>query len=110
MTNTELDSLITPNVIRETFEGNLLDSDNKGWYITVCGKVLTIKGKIFFNSREQAVKAFYNSYNWRATRNIAVNVHPNQEYRWWNDPNRPYYWKAFKRVLEKDYGLRFIRA
>jgi len=104
------DRLVTPSLVRNLFENSVIDSENKGWAITVCGKILTVSGKMFFRSREQAVKAFYNSYHWRAMREMHLAAHPTSDrWGWWSDENRSDYWKTLKKVLERDYGLKFIR-
>lgn len=105
-------SYVTPTFVRELFEGAILDEENKGWYITLCGKILTIDGKVFFNSREQAMKAFYNSYNWRAKHKLYDVTHPepNGRYHYWSDPDRTIMWRAFKRKLESEYGFQILHA
>lgn len=101
---------VTPSMVREIFQDYIIDNSNKGWGITVCGKILTVNGKMLFNSREQAVRAFYNSYHWRAMRCMHLAAHPNSDrWSWWNDESRTIYWKSFKKVLERDYGLKFIK-
>ena len=97
MPATDCERFVTPSMVREMFQDYIIDNGNKGWGITVCGKILTVNGKMFFDSREQAVKAFYNSYHW------------SNRWSWWSDENRTTYWKAFKKVLERDYGLKFIK-
>jgi hypothetical protein len=84
MVRTEFKNLVTPAMVDDMFRNFYIDSENKGWVITVCGKVLTINGKMLYKSRKQAVTAFYNSYRWRAMRQMAYAVHPNTEH--------PYYW------------------
>lgn len=105
----DYENLVTPDMIRRVFQDFILD-ENRGWAITVCGKILTVNGKMFFKTREQAVKSFYNSYRWRAMREIHIAAHPSSErWGWWRDTERSIYWKSFKKVLERDYGLKFIQ-
>lgn len=102
------DKLVTPSLVREVFQRDIVNSDNRGWSITVCGKLLAVGGKVFFETREQAVKAFYNSYRWRVTRSMSLANNPDEDH-WWRDGNSSNYWKTFKKVLEKDYGFKFIK-
>lgn len=110
MPTIDCERLVTPSMVRTMFEDYIIDRD-KGWAMTVCGKILTVNGKMFFKTREQAVKAFYNSYHWRAMREMHMAAHPGSDrWSWWNDENRSIYWKSFKKVLERDYGLKFIQV
>lgn len=110
MSENNYDSLITPTLVRNMFENEIVDSNTRGWGIVVCGKILTINGKMLFTSRTQAVKAFYNSYCWRAKRAMHFAAHPSSDlYRWWDDENAAEYWKTFKNVLTRDYGLKFVK-
>lgn len=103
------ENLVTPAMVRRMFQGFIIDND-KGWVITVCGKILTVNGKMIYKTREQAVKAFYNSYHWRVKREMHLAAHPDADrWRWWNDESMGIYWKSFKKVLEKDYGLKFVK-
>lgn len=108
----DYETLVTPSMVRELFADNVLDDDDKGYIISVCGKIVTIDGKIFFKSREQATKAFYNSFNWRARRRMFVALHPEDRagYGVWSFPDRTKLWLAFKRVLERDYGFKIMKA
>ena len=106
----DCERLVTPSMIRNIFQNYIID-ENRGWVMTICGKILTVNGKMFFKSRAQAVKAFYNSYYWRAMRDMHVAAHPNSDrWTWWSDEDRSVYWKSFKKVLERDYGLKFIQV
>lgn len=105
----DCERLVTPDMVRRMFEEFIID-DTKGWAMTVCGKILTVNGKMIYKTREQAVRAFYNSYHWRAMREMHMAAHPGSDrWSWWSDENRTIYWKSFKKVLERDYGLKFIR-
>lgn len=106
----DCERLVTPSMVRNMFQDYIVEKGS-GWAMTICGKILTVNGKMIFNSREQAVKAFYNSYHWRAMREMHMAAHPGSDrWSWWNDSNRTTYWKAFKKVLERDYGLKFIQV
>lgn len=111
MAKYDYEGFVTPTMVDDMFRDFYIDSENKGWAITVCGKILTINGKMLYKSRKQAVTAFYNSYRWRAMRQMAHAVHPNAEYPygWWGDASRDDYWPSFKSALEKNYGLKFIQ-
>lgn len=102
---------VTPALVREIFENSILNSTAERWIISVCGKIVAIQGKIFYDSRDQAVKAFYNSFNWRARRRIGQLSHPDDgNAGWWSDPNRGRYWKDFKSALTKNYGFVITRV
>lgn len=110
MTSEEYKNAITPDFVRRLFEGSILQDDGERWAITICGKIISVQGKIFYNSREQAVKAFYNKFSWRIRRELSMVAHPNEAYyRWWSDPDRPEVWKIAKKTLTDEYGLNFIR-
>ena len=57
------ESLVTPSLIASVFNGSYLQRAGK-WCITLNGQVVTIAGKVCFDSKQQATKAFYNSFNW----------------------------------------------
>lgn len=102
---------VTPSLIREVFQDSIIGEGNKGWCILLSGNIVTINGKMFFNSKPQAVKAFYNSFHWKAGSAMYRVIHPNSEvWNWWSDPNRTACWKTFKKVLERDYGLKIVRV
>ena len=109
----DYETLVTPSMVRELFADSVLDDDDKGYIISVCGKIVTIDGKIFFKTREQATKAFYNSFNWRARYRMFEALHPEDTgrgYGVWSFPDRSKLWFAFKRVLERDYGFKIMKA
>jgi hypothetical protein len=110
MSETTIKDAITPTLVRNIFENHVI-GDDKGWCITVCGKILTVNGKVFFESRTKAVKAFYNSYSWRVKRSIHYAVNPSSEgYGWWRNDAGRQYWNVFKDVLTEEYGLKFIKV
>lgn len=109
MSNSNFEELVTPTLVRNVFEDSLIGQDNKGWAIIVCGGLLSIGGKVFFKTKTQAVRAFYNFYRWRVCRALHAARYPSAlPWEWWGSTSRSDYWKAFKGVLERDYGLKFI--
>jgi len=102
-----IERFITPSFVRDLFQNSTINGQEKGWAITISGKILTIGGKMFFKTREQAVKAFYDRYNWRVRSKVHEYLHPNEGH-WWGVDSRTY-WIPVKKVLEKDYGLKFIK-
>ena len=112
MTPTEtIKACVTPDLVREIFGGHIIDEGRKGWYITVCGKVVTINGRVFYDRRDQAVAALRNSYSWKARRRIHHALHPNDsEWAWWRSEDATRYWTVFKKTLEEDYGLKILHA
>ena len=110
-TENSYERFVTPALVREIFESSILDSTAERWVISVCGKIVAIQGKIFYNSRDQAVKAFYNSFSWKVRRKFGRLSHPEDiNTRWWSDPNRGQYWKDFKSALTKNYGFVITRV
>lgn len=115
MENNNIENLITKELVREVFNGSVVDSTSGKWMINVCGKVINIGGKAFFDTREQAVRAFYNAFSWRAglyigRANCARRGGDLGAYYLWGDSDRAAYWKAFKKVLAKDYGFKIVRV
>ena len=104
--STNFESYITPTFVRNLFENDIIDNKERGWAISISGKILTIGGKMFFKTRAQAVKAFYNSYSWRVRRAVYLQMNPGRT-DWWRGGN--HYWKSTKKVLENKYGLKFIK-
>lgn len=110
MTKAEYKEVITPTLVREVFEGSVVESTSSKYAITVCGKIVSVGGKIFFDSHEQAVKGFYNSFNWKARRIIYRTVNPTEnEWCWWRSGDRKLMWTAFKEVLKNNYGFDIIQ-
>lgn len=110
MTKAEYKQAITPEVIREIFQGHIVESNSSKYAITVCGKIVSIGGKIFYDSHEQAVKGFYNSFGWRARRVIYRAVNPTDDsWRWWRSADSRTMWTAFKEVIKDNYGFDIIQ-
>lgn len=107
MTTINYEELVTPTLVRQLFQDNVVKSDCPKWAIFISGKLISIQGKIFYDSREQAVKAFYNHFSWRAKRRLWNTAHPGDLYHWWGNPEGAVIWKAFKKSLETNYGLTF---
>ena len=109
MTKAEYKAAITPQFVREFFTGSVVDNSGPRYAITVAGKIVSIGGKIFFGSREQAMKGFYNSFSWRAKRQIWNMCHAGNDGYWWRSPDSPTIWKAFKEALAEQYGFNIIQ-
>lgn len=110
MTKAEYKELITPALVREIFEGNVVDSYNRKYAITVGGKIVSVAGKVFYDTHEQAVKGFYNSFGWRARRVIYRAANPTDDsWRWWRSADNRTMWTAFKEALKEKYGFDIIQ-
>lgn len=110
MTKAEYKEVITPEMVRQIFEGRTVESNNSKYAITVGGKIISVGGKIFYDSHEQAVKGFYNSFGWRARRVIWGLLHPNDTpWGWWRNEDSSVVWSAFKEVLKEKYGFDIIQ-
>ena len=99
------ESLVTPSMIDTVFHGSYLQSSRGKWCITLNGRVVTIAGKFLFDSKQQATKAFYNSFHWRIMRHLAAA----ENYSWWNDPHRTEKWKSFKKVASREFGFKIMQ-
>lgn len=110
MTKDEYKELVTPEIIRELFEHNTLDHNQEKYALTIGGKIISVGGKFFYDSREQAVKAFYNMFSWRARRTLWMAAHPNDtSWAWWRQPEGSDIWKAFKEAITEHYGFNVIQ-
>lgn len=102
---------VTPQFVRNLFERDLLPESGERWAISICGKIVIINGKVVFPSRAQAVKAFYNSFHWRALRDLGQVMHPGEErYYYWRDPNSKSNWENLKKALAEKYDFKFIQV
>jgi hypothetical protein len=108
---TNYNELVNDNFIEEIFGHEMITSQSGKYCVTMQGKVLSMGGKSFFDSREQAMRAFYNRYRWVVCRNLHLKMHPgSQPYRWWSDEDRTHYWKSFKKVAESKYGFKIMQV
>lgn len=106
----EFEDAITSNVVRETFKDSIMENGcSDKWAMFICGRLVNISGKSFFDSREQATKAFYNAFHWRAGREIQRST-TNSEFYWWSNPHRRDYWEAFKKVIKDKYDFKIVRV
>ena len=75
-----------------------------GWIILIDGQVWKpYVGSFIFNSREQAVTAFYNGMRWRVISTIGRAE--GNEYYW---RNSSMYWARFKEALKGRMEIRRI--
>ena len=110
MTKQQYKEAITPEMVREIFGRFIIDQSQPRYAITVSGKIIAVGGKIFYDSREQAVRGFYNSFSWRARREIWVATHHDDTtWGWWRQPESKNIWSAFKEVLTETYGFNIIQ-
>ena len=110
MTKDEYKELVTPELIRSVFEGSIVEDSVCRYAITVGGKIISVAGKIFYDSREQAMKGFYNSFSWKAKRELWCAANPENDYHgWWRNTDNTKAWTAFKEVLKGRYGFDIIR-
>lgn len=110
MTQEEYESVISPSIVNDVFMGETLERSRGKYIISVAGKIVTIKGRVFYDSKSQATKAFYNSFSWKARRAIWANVRGSgnnrDPYGYWSSPDRSLMWTTFKKVLARDYGFK----
>ena len=107
MTQEQYETLVTPSVIDSVFSDEILTNSRGKWVIILHGNVVAIKGRVFYDSKEQATKAFYNSFSWKARRALWM-ARPDTEDTWgyWRSPDRGLMWTTFKKVLARDYGFK----
>lgn len=105
MTEQEIEALITPELLREIFSNSVVDTRNPKYVITLGGKVIAIQGKIFYDSKEQATRAFYNSFSWRVRSSIWRDTHDGDRWGWWGNEDRAAIWQTFKKVVKRDFGF-----
>lgn len=106
----EFEDVITSDIVRNTFKNSIFENgcSNK-WAMFICGRLISISGKSFFDSREQATKAFYNAFHWRVGREIQRSFSGNRIYYWWSNPHRRDYWEAFKKVIKNKYDFKIVK-
>lgn len=108
---TDIKDYVTPQFVRNLFERDLLPESGERWAISICGRIVTINGKVVFPTRSQAVKAFYNSFHWRALRDLGQIMHPSDgHYYYWRDSNSKAKWEAIKKALVEKYDFKFIQV
>lgn len=110
MTKAEAKEIISADVVRDIFGPFVVAPNEEKWAITVSGRIVAVNGKMFYGTKQQAVKAFYNSFKWRALRSIWLQSHPNDPWGWWrNGDNKPL-WEGFKEALVEKFGFKIIQV
>ena len=105
-----IEDVLTDNFIDTLFASDYLPENTERWMIIVKGKPLAIQGKLFYYSKQQATKAFYNSFSWRARWQIGVALNPHDSYGYHGTFNRAEAWRTFKRVLTDKYGFEIVQV
>jgi len=104
-----IEAVITPEFVNNFFRGMLLETGSGKWIITVFGKPVVVSGKLLYDSRKQAVQAFYNCFKWRASRDLHMAIHPGaNRWDWWGE-DRNSYWPVFKKVMTEKFGFDVIQ-
>lgn len=107
MTQEEYKNFVSPSVVRTIFDTSTINAISGKYIILVSGRVVCIGGKMFFDSRAQATKAFYNSFSWRAKRELSIATNSNTHY--WNSPEGTKMWLGFKEAITNNYGFKIVR-
>ena len=98
----ETSDTIINNIIRQYTKP--IEAVLHGWIILIDGQVWKPRvGNFIFNSRKQAVTAFYNMMRWRVISSIGIaegNIH------YWR--NSSMYWAQFKEALKDRMEIRQI--
>ena len=111
MTKNEYKEQVTSSVVREVFERDIFYPERRNWAMFICGRMISIGGKCFYESREQAVKALYNSMGWKAKRALWEVTHPEDDrYGYWRQPEAGTMWRAFKEAITEKYGFKVIQV
>lgn len=110
MTEQEVEVLITPSLLREVFNDSIIDSNKPRYIITLGGKVIVIQGKIFYDSKEQATKAFYNSFSFKVRNTFWRDTHSADNWGWWRSEECRMLWRVFKKVVKRDFSFEIKRV
>lgn len=110
MTKAEVKEMISPEVVRTIFEPFVVATNAEKWAITISGRIIAIGGKMFYDTKQQAVKAFYNAFKWRAGRDIWQQTHPDDPWGWWRSGDSAVIWKGFKEALTEKFGFKIIQV
>lgn len=98
----ETSNAIINNIIRQYTK--LIEEALHGWIILIDGQVWKpYAGSFIFNSRKQAVTAFYNGMRWRVISTMG-RAEGNSYY--WRDSSM--YWARFKEALKDRMEIRQI--
>ena len=111
MTKDEYKERVTPDIVRQVFGNDILDQERVRYVITVGGKIVTINGKCFYDSRQQASRSLYNSLGWKVKRILyqeTRNPETDSYYGYWRQPDSSNMWKAFKEAIVERYGYKII--
>lgn len=84
-----------------------------GWALIIDDKFWTKNGRFLWNTREEVVRAFYNSISYRATYALCqTEEHSTAEpyYSYYpSRDDRSRLWKQFKETLTKHHGLKIVK-
>lgn len=94
---------IDDNFLTELFSRYLFDKSTPHWCIVYKDKIINIEGKMFFNSKQQATKAFYNTFRWRVNSTYVRINH--LQWSEWRDVDRSELWKVFKSTVKNDLKI-----
>lgn len=109
MTKEQYKDALTVDLVREIFEVYTISSQTPKWVIEIGGKIIAVNGIMFYPTREQAVKAFYNSFSWRARRALYQRVTNSDGWGYWRSNDRTLMWKAIKEKLTEDYSFKIVQ-
>lgn len=98
------DIVINDNFINRVFTGRLLDKTTPHFCITYKGRIVVNNGRMLYDSRKQAVAAFYNCFHWHIgyTYRMVNNLSWDQFGRL---RGREKLWKYFKDAIKNDLKI-----
>ena len=109
MTKNEYKERVTPAIVRQVFEGNIIYPERQRWVMLLGGRIVAIQGKCFYESKQQAIKALYNNMSWKAKRELWWETHPDEDrYAYWRQPESSTMWRAFKEAIAEKYGFKVV--
>ena len=109
MTINEYKEKITPELVRSIFETSTVYPERPKYVMTIGGRIVSISGRCFYESKEQALKSLYNSLGWRIKREVWELTHPDEDrYGYWRAPESTKMYKAFKEAIIEKYGFKVI--
>lgn len=98
-----MEHTINDDVIDRVFEGYLLDKTIPHYCITYKGKIIVANGKMLYNSKQQASRAFYNMFRWRLS--YVYRQTYNIDWNRWVDEMRSDIWKEFRNTIKDDLKI-----
>lgn len=95
---------INEEVINRIFDGYLLNKAIPHYCITYKGKIIVANGKMLYNSKQQASRAFYNMFRWRLSW-VYRQIHHIDWNTWVTEEMGSDTWKEFRNTIKDDLKI-----